>query len=131
MSSYRRAVVYFAPDWLRVSILFGLIGLSVSVALLEAWPLAILIDTVLSNRRGESWLNEKALLVLPESPLGQIAALVLTGLAIQTVGYAIWMARMMLTTQLNNRGTERVRSDLFRKLQRLGPDYHKTTPKGD
>ena len=129
MNSYRRAMLYFAEDRLRVAVLLALIGMSVGVALLEAWPIAILVDTVLSGR--ENGVNGLVARMLPEGRVGQIVALALIGMAIQIVGYGVWMARMVLNAQLNNRGTARVRADLFAKLQRLGPDYHKTTPKGD
>src|SRR5947209_3570502 len=49
MNPYRRAILYFAPDRLRIVAMLVLIGLSVCVGLLEAWPIAILIDGVLSS----------------------------------------------------------------------------------
>jgi ATP-binding cassette, subfamily B, bacterial len=131
MRRYRRAVRYFSPDRRRVCLLLALIGMSVGVALLEAWPVAILVDIVLANGAQSGWVNRIVALALPQSRPAQIVALALIGMAIQAIGYGVWMARMVLSAELNNRGTARVRSDLFGKLQRLGPDYHKTTPKGD
>jgi ATP-binding cassette, subfamily B, bacterial len=49
--------------------LVGLIGLSVCVALLEAWPLAVLIDTVLSETPSADWVHRAFVAVLPESRL--------------------------------------------------------------
>ena len=46
---YRRAMSYFAPDWALIAVLVLLIGISVSVGLLEAWPIAVLIDSVLTR----------------------------------------------------------------------------------
>ena len=48
MRVYRRAMSYFTPDWPWIVLLVALIGVSVMVGLLEAWPLAILIDSVLT-----------------------------------------------------------------------------------
>jgi subfamily B ATP-binding cassette protein MsbA len=122
---------YFAPDWRWVLILVVLIGLSVGVGLLEAWPLAVLIDSVLTQQPKGGRVHELFLSVLPESKTGQIVGLVLIGLMLQVVGYAVWMARMMINYHLNYRGTTRVRYDLFGKLQQLGLTYHRNKPQGD
>jgi ATP-binding cassette, subfamily B, bacterial len=131
MNFYQRAMSYFGPDWLRMVFLVGLIGLSVCVALLEAWPLAVLIDTVLSETPSTDWVHRAFVAVLPESRLGQIVGLVLIGAALQIIGYTVWMGRMVISAQLKLRGTARVRLDLFAKLQRLGLTYHNGRPQGD
>jgi ATP-binding cassette, subfamily B, bacterial len=128
---YRRALAYFTPDWPWIALLVVLIGISVGVGLLEAWPLAILIDTVLNQNPKGDWMHGYFLAVLPESRMGQVIGLVLIGLGLQIVGYTVWMARMMINYHLNYWGTTRVRFDLFRKLQQLGLTYHRTRPQGD
>jgi ATP-binding cassette, subfamily B, bacterial len=128
---YRRAMSYFAPDRVRIMILVGLIGVSVCVSLLEAWPIAILIDTVLTDKSNGDWIHRVFLSVLPESRLGQIVALVVFGAALQVTGYTVWMGRMMISAQLKFRGTARVRFDLFSKLQSLGLTYHRGHAQGD
>jgi hypothetical protein len=70
MEFYGRVLSYFRPDWLRVLFLVGLISLSVCVALLEAWPLAILIDTVLAETPSADSIHSAFLHVLPESRPG-------------------------------------------------------------
>jgi hypothetical protein len=47
---HRRAMAYFTPDWPLIAVLVILISMTVSVGILEAWPLAILIDSVLTDR---------------------------------------------------------------------------------
>jgi subfamily B ATP-binding cassette protein MsbA len=131
MEFYGRVLSYFRPDWLRVLFLVGLISLSVCVALLEAWPLAILIDTVLAETPSADSIHSAFLYVLPESRPGQIVGLVIIGAALQIIGYTVWMGRMVVNAQLKCRGTARVRLDLFNKLQRLGLTYHKRRPQGD
>ena len=128
---YRRAMFYFTPDWPWIAVLVVLIGCSVAVGLLEAWPLAILIDSVLTQDPKGGWLHGYFLAVLPDSKMGQIIGLVLIGLALQIVGYVLWMLRMMLNYHLNYRGTSRVRHDLFGRLQHLGMTYHKSQAQGD
>src|SRR5829696_5295773 len=102
---YRRAMSYFTPDWPWIALLVLMIGGSVAVGLLEAWPLAILIDSVLTQDPKGGWLHGYFLAVLPDSKMGQIIGLVLIGLALQVVGYVVWMLGMMLNYHLNYRGT--------------------------
>ncbi|WP_424363403.1 ABC transporter ATP-binding protein [Methylocystis parvus] len=128
---YERAFYYFSADWRWIATLVALIGVSVAVGLLEAWPLAILVDTVLTHEPRTGWLHHYFLAVLPPDKPGQIMGLVLIGLAFQVVGYAAWMARMMINAYLSAWGTTRVRANLFGKLQRLDLAYHQSRPLGD
>src|SRR4051812_6933163 len=131
MGVYRRAMAYFGPDWAWIAVLVLLIGVSVGVGLLEAWPVAVLIDSVLTNAPKGGWLHDLFLSVLPDDKTGQIVGLVLIGMALQILGYLAWMGRMMINYRLNYQGTARVRYDLFAKLQDLGMTYHKSRPQGD
>ncbi len=131
LATYRRAFDYFAPDWPWIATLVALIGVSVAVGLLEAWPLAILVDTVLAQEPKGGWLHGYFLALLPPDRMGQLFGLVLIGFLLQIIGYSAWMGRMMINYYLNYWGTTRVRADLFSKLQRLDLGYHQTRPQGD
>ena len=48
MRLYLRAVSYFRQDWPLVVALLGVIFLASGLGLLVAWPMAILVDTVLA-----------------------------------------------------------------------------------
>lgn len=128
---YRRAFDYFSTDWPWIVALVLLIGVNVGVGLLEAWPLAVLVDSVLTREPRGDWIHGWFLALLPSDKPGQIVGLVLIGLALQIVGYSAWMARMMINYHLNYWGTTRVRADLFSKLQRLDLGYHQSRPQGD
>jgi ATP-binding cassette subfamily B protein len=128
---YRRAMAYFTPDWAWICALVVLIAISVTVGLLEAWPLAVLIDTVLTRESKGDWVHGMFLSLLPDDKVGQVVGLVLIGTVVQIVGYLAWMGRMMINYHLNYRGTTRVRYDLFSKLQELGLTYHRSRPQGD
>ena len=131
MTVYRRALSYFTPDWLWIVALVALIGVSVGVGLLEAWPLTVLIDSVLTRQPVTDGIHRFFLSLLPESKVGQVIGLVLIGMGLQLVGYLAWMGRTMINYHLNYRGTTRVRFDLFRKLQQLGLTFHRSHPQGD
>lgn len=124
-------MAYFRPDWRLIAVLIVLIGISVAVGILEAWPLAVLIDSVLTDQPKGDWIHALFLSVLPDTKTGQIVGLVIIGMGLQLVGYLVWMARMMINYHLEYRGTTRVRYDLFGKLQHLGMSYHKSRPQGD
>lgn len=128
---YRRAFDYFAPDWPWIVLLVLLIGVNVGVGLLEAWPLAVLVDSVLTREPRGDWIHAWFLALLPADKPGQIMGLVLIGLALQIIGYSAWMARMMINYYLNYWGTTRVRAALFSKLQRLDLAWHQARPQGD
>ena len=51
--------------------------LIIPVFLLEAWPVAVLIDSVLAEEPTGDWIHQAFLAVLPESKVGQIVGLVL------------------------------------------------------
>jgi ATP-binding cassette subfamily B protein len=128
---HRRAMAYFTPDWPWIALLVVLIGISVGVGLLEAWPFAVLVDSVLTKEPKGDWIHGLFLALVPEGKVGQVVGLVVIGMGLQLVGYLVWMARMMINYHLNYRGTTRVRYDLFRKLQQLGLTYHRSRPQGD
>ncbi len=130
-SVYRRALGYFAADWVWIAALVALIGVSVCVGLLEAWPLAVLIDSVLTGQPKGDRVHSLFLSILPADKVGQVVGLVLMGMGLHIVGYLAWFGRMMINYRLNYQGTTRVRHDLFRKLQHLGLTYHRSRPQGD
>jgi subfamily B ATP-binding cassette protein MsbA len=130
-SIYRRCLAYFATDWRWIATLVALIGVSVAVGLLEAWPLAILVDAVLTHDPKQGWIHGYFLAPLPRDKPGQILGLVAIGLSLQVIGYCAWAARMMINYHLDYWGTTRVRHDLFTKLQGLGVAYHQSRPQGD
>ena len=131
MGIYRRAMSYFASDRALIAVLVLLIGISVFVGLLEAWPLAVLIDTVLTREPKGGWTHQALLSLLPEDKLGQVIGVVVVGAGLQIIGYSAWLGRMMINYHLNYRGTARVRYDLFTKLQEIGLTYHRSRPQGD
>jgi ATP-binding cassette subfamily B protein len=124
-------MAYFTPDWAWICVLVLLICVSVAVGLLEAWPLAVLIDSVLTSDPKGDRVHALFLSLLPSDKMGQVVGLVLIAMVAQVVGYLAWMGRAMINYHLNYRGTTRVRYDLFSKLQELGLTYHRSRPQGD
>jgi subfamily B ATP-binding cassette protein MsbA len=78
-----------------------LIGVSVAVGLLEAWPLAVLIDSVLTSDPKRDRVHALFLSLLPSDKMGQVVGLVLIAMVAQIVGYLAWMGRAMINYHLN------------------------------
>jgi subfamily B ATP-binding cassette protein MsbA len=131
MRHYLRALSYFKADWPLLVLLLVLIGMSTAVGLLMAWPMAILIDSVLAAPTAQDWAHRLFLGFLPSSHVGQIIGLGLCGLALKFGQDLLSMLQSVLSNHVNYNGLMRVRCDLYRKLQSLNLAYHKSRPQGD
>jgi ABC-type multidrug transport system fused ATPase/permease subunit len=126
-----RSGSYFAEDRQRICLLFILTSLSTLVGILQAWPLAILIDSLVASSPQHPWAHELFLARLPESPLGRIAGLGASALALRLLQEILATGRKLLHSRINCSGVLRLRQDLFRKLQALHLGYHRSQPIGD
>ena len=126
-----RAVSYFRPDLPLVAGWLVLIAVSTGVALLPAWPLAILIDSVLGTTTQNDFVHRMFLAPLPQSRLGQIIGLALIALLLKFTQDLLTVAQTIISNQVNYNGLLRVRCDLYRKLQSLNLAYHRAQPQGD
>jgi ABC-type multidrug transport system fused ATPase/permease subunit len=131
MNLYRRALAYFRPDLPRIVLLLLLIGCSTALGLLVAWPMAILVDSVMSHQPRADAVHRLFLSILPEQKLGQVIGLAIIGLLIKLGQDLLHMTQNVVTHQINYGGLMRVRCDLYRKLQALNLDYHRSRPQGD
>jgi len=131
MRVYLRAVGYFREDWGLVLLWLGLIAFSTVVGLLSAWPMAILIDSVLSGPGTSDWIHRLFLSPLPSSRFGRIIGLAIIGLGLKLCIECLTALQTIVSNQLNYNGLIRVRQDLYRKLQALHLAYHRNQPQGD
>ena len=131
MVFFVRALSYFSPDRWRIGLLMFLIGCSVVVGLLQAWPMAILVDVVLSPAPRSDWMHRLFLAPLPEDRLSQVIGITLIGMFLKFIQDTLHLWRAMLNYSLKYRGTSRVRRNLYDKLQQLGLAYQRRCPQGD
>jgi len=134
MRFYLRAMSYFKQDLLLIGSVLLLIGLSVCVGLLQAWPLGIMADTI-TKQNANDWVHKVFnVMLLPFSKGGmpmKIIGLTLIGMFLKVAQDSIALAKNMLNNYLRYNGNTRARSELFQRLQALGPDYHRNKPQGD
>src|SRR5258706_2066940 len=80
---YARVFSYFTPDWPFVLLTFSFILLSTLAALLQPFPLAILIDSIEVKQPSKHWAYRLFLLITPEATLGRIIALAVATLVLR------------------------------------------------
>ncbi len=131
MRLYLRALSYFRADWPLALLWLGLIGMGTGLGLLAAWPMAVLIDSVLSSRPSPDRVHRIFLAALPAGRIGKIFGLALIGLLLKLLQDLCGTAQTVVCNQINYAGLMRVRCDLYRKLQSLHLAYHRSQSLGD
>jgi ATP-binding cassette, subfamily B, bacterial len=126
-----RAVRYFRQDLRLILFLLSLTACSTALGLLQAWPLAVLVDSALGTPSPDSWMHRIFLAPLPEDPIRRIVGLGIMALLLRFAHELIAMARRLLTPRIHYNGLLRVRGDLYRKLQGMHLDYHRSRPMSD
>src|SRR3954466_10661892 len=109
----------------------ALIGVSTGLGLLAAWPMAILIDSVLSTSGGQDWIHRLFLAPLPSTQVGRVIGLAIIGLLLKLAQEALSIGQTIVSNHVNYSGLVRVRCDLYRNLQALHLAYHRSQPQGD
>ncbi len=126
-----RSISYFRRDiWLIVTLLL-LIGASVLCNLLNAWPMAILVDTVLSPTPKPNWIHRLFLAPFGEGKLNQIFGMAFVAMLIRILSDSVMMLRKMLNYRIQYNGTLRVRTELYDKMQALSLGWHGSRSQGD
>jgi ATP-binding cassette, subfamily B, bacterial len=126
-----RAIRYFRDDLRLILFLLSLTACSTALGLLQAWPLAVLVDSALGTPSTENWMHRLFLTPLPEDPVRRIIGLGIMALLLRFAYELIAMARRLLTPSIHYNGLLRVRGDLYRKLQGMHLDYHRSRPMSD
>jgi ATP-binding cassette, subfamily B, bacterial len=119
LRAWPRALPYLKPYRGRVALstLFMLIG--AAAGLLEPWPMALLVDSVLGDKPFPDALGG-----LAGSPAGRIVLAAGLGLAITMVASGVMVATQYINTKLSMRMVLDLRSHLFQHVQRLSFAYH-------
>lgn len=133
---YRRVLSYFLPDWVWLLLLLSAIATATLMGLLQVWPLALLVDTVLSvapvgaevpaRGRLQSLLQRWS-----DQAHYQIVGLACLALLLRLLQELANVSASVLSHRLSSLGLLRVRCDLFRKLQSLHIAFHHSQPQGD
>jgi ATP-binding cassette, subfamily B, bacterial len=93
--------------------------------------LAVLVDSALGTPSIDSWMHRLFLAPLPDDPISRIVGLGIMALVLRFAHELIAMARRLLTPRIHYNGLLQVRGDLYRKLQGMHLDYHRSRPMSD
>jgi ABC-type multidrug transport system fused ATPase/permease subunit len=130
--AFFRALSYFRDDLRRIILHLVSIVLQTVVGLLQPFPLAILIDSVVAAAPSDHWIHRLFFKLVPtNNRLIQIIALAGATLLLRLFQELLSMYQTLLRIRIGYAGLMRVRCDLFRKLQALSASYHKSQPQGD
>src|SRR5687767_3185252 len=130
--AYTRALHYFREDLGKIILTLFLIGTSTVLGLLQPFPMAIFVDSILKGSHQDHWIHRAFFRMAPvESLGGQIIVLAGLTLLLRVVQELLSMWQTLVKINIGYNGLVRVRCDLFRKLQELSLSYHRSRPQGD
>lgn len=126
-----RSISYFRRDLRLIAMLLFLIGASVVLNLLNAWPMAILVDTVFSQTPQPNWIHRLLLAPFGNLRLNRVFGMALVAMIVKILSDTVIMLRTMLNYRIKYNGTMRVRTELYDKLQALSLGWHGSQSQGD
>ena len=127
MKSLSRVLRYFRPDAAQMVFALGLLVVSTAASLLKPWPLALIVDTVLSGKP-----LPDALAWFSLWDRGSLLALLGLGIVVLYTGQGAIAAWQNYTTiKIGLRGLVRVRNEVFRWLEHLSMRFHQGRTQGD
>src|SRR5262249_4529748 len=126
-----RCLTYFREDRGRMSQLLLLMGLSMLAGILQAWPLAVLVDSIVAPAAPQGWIHRMFTTLLPHSGLGQTFGLGAAALMLGVSQQLLVMRQKLLHAQVNYGAVLRMRQELFRWVQAIHLDFHCSRPLGD
>src|SRR3954463_5214982 len=92
---YARVLSYFAPDWPYILLTVTFILLSTLAALLQPFPLAILIDSVFAKQPSNHWAHRLFMSMTPDGVVGKIVALAAITLALRLLQEIFTMGKSL------------------------------------
>jgi ATP-binding cassette, subfamily B, bacterial len=128
---YARAIGYFRDCWGQIVAQLLLMILGVLLAVLQAFPIAIMVDSIFHKQNVNFWEYRLFFHFAPASVPKQIVALAVITLIMRLAQEVLSMVQTLLGIRIGYHGLMKVRFDLFRKLQELSLAYHKAQPQGD
>jgi ATP-binding cassette, subfamily B, bacterial len=127
MKDLSRALSYFRPDAGRIASVFCLLVANVVLNVLKPWPLALMVDDVLGQRRLPAMLAAAGAWPKPVL-LGCLAGVIFL---LHFAQGAVAGAQNYFSIQVGLRGLTRVRQEVFARLQRLSLRFHQGASAGD
>jgi ATP-binding cassette subfamily B protein/subfamily B ATP-binding cassette protein MsbA len=132
LRKYGRLLGYAAADWRGWALIAGMSLLSCLAALLQPWPMQVLLDHVLGREPmapALAWLVR--LLPGAGTSHGLLVWVVLAGLAVFALGSGVDVFVARAWVRVGQRMVYRLAADLFSHVQRCSLLFHSRHPVGD
>jgi ATP-binding cassette, subfamily B, bacterial len=121
-----RALPYLRPYRRPAGASMGITVILALLALAQPWPLALVIDTVLSGKAVPFWVPG----FVPDDKTALILTAVGASLLITLLHGAFSIVNEYLTTSVNLKLILDFRSEMYQHVQRLSPSYHDENKSG-
>jgi ATP-binding cassette, subfamily B, bacterial len=120
LRSWPRTLPYLRPHKAMVGLSVLLMGLGAAVALLEPWPLAVMVDSVLGDKPLPGPIDAVVGGSIAWQVIFAMALMLFVTLATSGVG----VLSSYVNTKIDQRMVLDFRSELFQHVQRMSFDYH-------
>ena len=129
--AYLRAWRYYREDWRTIIVAVLLVGSTTLANLAQPLPLAILVDYVLYRKPATPLSYRLFARYGPHGVVRQIIALAAIMVVLRILSEVIGLGQGFFKIRIGYNGLVRVRSDLYRHMQRLSLRFYRTRPQGD
>jgi ABC-type multidrug transport system fused ATPase/permease subunit len=119
LKSWPLSFPYLRPHRPKVGLSMVLMALGSGVALLEPWPLALLVDSVLGDKPMPGPLE-----LLSDNVATRVGVVMALMLGVTLAASGLGVLTDFVNTKIEMKMVLDFRSDLFRHVQRLSFDYH-------
>ncbi|MBI0583782.1 MAG: ABC transporter ATP-binding protein [Methanomassiliicoccus sp.] len=132
LDTYRRLVRYPLQHWPRLVLILALTALISLAAVLQPWPLKILVDYALGTTELPTWLSSSlTLLGLAPDPATLVLLAGLASLALFALGSFLSVSLNWIWASTGQKAVYDLQTDLFDRLERLSLLYHNRNRVGD
>jgi ATP-binding cassette subfamily B protein len=128
---YRKLLHYVGPYKWPMAVVVVITILQSGLALLDPWPMKILVDSGLGDEHLPDWLKNIFPFLASESGHAIIIFAVLAGIVLHLLGNFFDIVVGFLKSKVNESLTLDFKADLFNHFQRLSFSYHDRTSVGD
>jgi ATP-binding cassette subfamily B protein len=122
-----RVFPYLRPHWRLGTVSIGVTVLGALAGLLEPWPLAIIIDSVLGGHAPPGFISS----FVGEGRVAVLVFIVVAGFLLVLIRNGLTVLNEYVNTKLDLRMVLDFRSDLFQHAQRLSMAFHDRSRTGN
>ena len=128
MKNWSRVLSYFRPELPGVWLALLMMALSIAANLLKPWPVALILDHIISGRPAPGWLPEYFKTAQVPALLGFAALAIFILHSAQGIFAA---GQNFFSIKAGLRGLARMRNELFAWMQRLSVAFYQRRNQGD